>query len=214
MNKALSTIVWFILLGSFGHVNAQEKGDHLEPVGGIYAIYDFQFEYYSKVRKVLFDGLTDSPEIRFQVMPSFTPENVLDIELDRENEKYFIVYHICEKGIWDNEDWEKVKVKKYRTEIDKESVETIKILFDIAISQTKFPAEERGGKGGGSYYFSINKFFGLKSGKVWSPSDETQMRRLVDIGFSLVELAISDKSIVGLDDKLKLEIECLIDDLY
>ena len=202
-----------MLLGSYGLVNAQEKGDHLEPVGGIYDIHDFQFEYYSKVRKVLFEGLTGRPEIRFQVMTSFGTDYVLDIEFDIYTRKYFIVYHICEKRIWDNEDWEKVKVKKYRTEIDKESVETIKILFDIAISQTKFPAEERVGKGGGDYYFSINKFFGLKSGKVWSPSDETQMRRLVDIGFSLVELAISDKSIVGLDDKLKLEIECLIDDL-
>ena len=212
MNKTLSTIVWFILLGSFGHVNAQEKGDHLEPVGGIYAIYDFQFEYYSKVRKVLFDGLTDSPEIRFQVMPSFTPENVLDIEFDRENEKYFIVYHICEKMIWYNEKWEKVKVKKYRTEIDKESVETIKTLFDIAISQTKFPEEETMGLDGANYYFSINKF-GLKSGTVWSPSEGTKMRRLVKIGFSLVELAKSNKSIVRLDDKLKLEIESLIDEL-
>ena len=126
MDKTISTIICFILLGSFGVVNAQEKSDHLEPVDSIYDIYDFQFEYYSKIRKVLFDGLTNSPEIRFQVMPSFTPECVLDIEFDRDKEKYFIVYHICEKMIWYNEKWKEVKVKKYKTEIDKESVEIIK----------------------------------------------------------------------------------------
>ena len=212
MNKTLNSIIWIILLVSLESVNAQEKGNHLEPVGGIYDIYDFQFEYYSKVRKVLFDGLTDSPEIRFQVMPSFTPENVLDIEFDRDNEKYFIVYNICEKMIWYNENWEKVKVKKYRTEIDKKPVETIKSLFDIVISQTKFPEEETMGLDGANYYFSINKF-GLKSGTIWSPSEGTKMRRLVKIGFSLVEIAKSNKPIVGLDDKLKMEIESLINEL-
>lgn len=212
MNKIISTVVFFILVCSFGLANAQEKGDHLEPVGGIWDLYNFQFEYYSKVRKVLFDGLSDSPEIRFQIMPSFTPENVLDIEFDRDTEKYFIVYHICETMIWYNEKWEKVKVEKYRTEIDKESVETIKVLFDIVISQTKFPEEETIGLDGADYYFSINKF-GLKSGTVWSPSEGTKMRRLIQIGFSLIELAKSNKSIAGLDDKLKLEIESLTNEL-
>ena len=66
-------------------ITTAQNDDHLKPVGGIYDIYDFEFEYYSKVRKVLFNGLTDSPEIRFQVIPSFIPESVLDIEFDRKN---------------------------------------------------------------------------------------------------------------------------------
>ena len=83
-----------------GILKAQTYKEHLEPLGTIYDIYNYQFEYYSVVRKVLFNGLTDIPIIRFQVMPSFTPENVLDIEYNREKNKYFIVYHICDKMIW------------------------------------------------------------------------------------------------------------------
>jgi hypothetical protein len=195
-----------------GPIKAQDKGDHLEPVGSIYDIYDFQFEYYSKVRKVLFKGLTDSPEIRFQVMASFTPENVLDIEFDRNNSQYYIVYHICETMIWDNKKWDKVKVQVYKTEIDKESVELIKSLFDIAITQTKFPENETMRLDGAEYYFSINKF-GLKSGTVWSPSDETKMRKLVDIGYELIKLAKSKEDLVKIDKDLRKKIENLIEEL-
>ena len=212
MNKTYRIIIALIFLSFIEPINAQDKGAHLEPVGGIYDIYDFQFEYYSKVRKILFNGLTDSPEIRFLVMPSFTPENVLDIEFDRDNSKYFIVYHICKKMIWYNEKWDKIKVEKYKTEIDKESVELIKSLFYIAIAQTKFPEDETMGLDGANYYFSINKF-GLKSGTVWSPSDGTRMRKLVDIGYGLIKLAKTKEKLVKIDNDLRKKIENLIEEL-
>jgi hypothetical protein len=212
MNNIYRIIIALIFFSFLEPIKAQDKGDHLEPVGSIYDIYDFQFEYYSKVRKVLFNGLTDAPEIRFQVMPSFTPENVLDIEFDRGNSKYYIVYHICEKMIWYNEKWDKIKVEKYKTEIDKESVELIKSLFDIAIAQTKFPEDETIGLDGANYYFSINKF-GLKSGTVWSPSDGTKMRKLVDIGYGLIKLAKSKNELAKIDKDLRQKIENLIEEL-
>jgi len=212
MNNIYRIIITLIFLSFIRPLQAQSKGDHLEPVGSIYDIYDFEFEYYSKVRKVLFNGLTDAPEIRFQVMPSFTPENVLDIEFDRDNSKYYIVYHICKKMIWYNEKWDKVKVEKYKTEIDQESVELIKSLFDIAIAQTKFPEDETMGLDGEDYYFSINKF-GLKSGTVWSPSDGTNMSKLVDIGYGLIKLAKSKEELVKIDNDLRKKIENLIGEL-
>ena len=209
MNIIHRIIITLIFLSFIEPIKAQEKRDHLEPVGGIYDIYDFEFEYYSKVRKVLFNGLTDTPEIRFQVMPSFTPENVLDIEFDRDDTKYYIVYHICDKMIWYNKEWDKVKVEKYKTEIDKVSVELIKSLFDKAIAQTKFSEDETKGFDGANYYFSINKF-GLKSGTVWSPSDGTRMRKLVDIGYGLIKLAKSKEELVTIDNDLRKKIENLI----
>ena len=212
MNKTYRIIIALIFLSFIHPLNAQDNGDHLEPVKGIYDIYDFEFEYYSKVRKVVFNGLTDSPEIRFQVMPSFTPENVLDIEFDRDNSKYFVVYHICEKMIWYNKKWDKIKVKKYKTEIDKESVDLIKSLFDRAIAQTKFPKDKTMGFDGTNYYFSINKL-GLKSGAVWSPSDGTRMRKLVDIGYGLIKLAKTKEELVKMDMDLRKKIENLMEEL-
>ncbi len=115
MSRINRFLIILFLLCNVAENYGQDSEDHLEPVGSIYDIYDFQFAYYSKVRKVLFEGLTNFPEIRFQVMPSFTPENVLDIEYDTENGKYYLVYHICEKMIWYNEKWDEIKVDKYRS---------------------------------------------------------------------------------------------------
>ncbi|MEG1555673.1 MAG: hypothetical protein RR356_02990 [Bacteroidales bacterium] len=199
------------LLCSFGILKAQNDYDHLEPVGGIYDIYNYEFEYYSKVREILFNGLTDKPEIRFQVMASFTPESVLDIQFDRDNNKYYIICHVCEKMIWHayidgNNKWKNIKVNKFKTEIDKESVELIKSLFEIAIIQVKYRKEEIIGLDGTDYYFSVDRY-GLKSGKIWSPSKMTKIGRLVDVGDKLIELAKSKKEKVKLDERLEKEIE-------
>ncbi|NQX81595.1 MAG: hypothetical protein HRT66_06340 [Flavobacteriaceae bacterium] len=210
MNKKDKITLILIILYSFGVTKAQNN--YLEPVSGIYDIYDFQFEYYSKVRKVLFKGLTDSPEIRFQIMPSFTPENVLDIEFDIEKNKYYIVYHICEKMIWYNDELDKIKVYKYKSEINKESVELIKRLFEIAIFQSRFTENDRTGIDGENYYFSIYKY-GMKSGTVWSPSEKTNMRKLVDIGLNMIELVKHKDSIVKIENKLQDKIEALINSL-
>ena len=71
-------------------VNAQEKDDHLTPIRGVFDISDSSFDYYSKIRTLLFKGLSDSPEISLLINPSFTPESVLNIEVDRETNKYYI----------------------------------------------------------------------------------------------------------------------------
>jgi hypothetical protein len=184
-----------------------ERFDHLDPVAGIFDIYDFQFEYYSKVRKILFEKLTDRPEIRFLIMPSFSPENVLDIEYDRKNDRYFIVYHICEKMIWDNKNWEKTKVFEYRKDINKESVDLIKTLFKISIAQTRYNYSGIMGLDGETYYFSYFEM-GLKSGTTWSPSNGTKMDRLVKIGLKLIDLVKNDHPFL-LDDKFKHDISDL-----
>ena len=208
-NKTYRFALLLTLLFNFSILNAQSYGDHLEPVGGIFDVYDFQFEYYSRVRKVLFEGLTDAPEIRFQVMPSFTAEHVLDIEVNRELDQYYLVFHSCEKMIWDNEEWEKVKVKKYRKAIDEKSVDLIRSLFDLAISQVKFPEEEIVGLDGTKYYFSIRKY-GMKSGVIWSPHEESKMSKLIDAGLGLITLAKSEHSSVKIEGALEQKIKNLI----
>lgn len=220
MNKIQRLIVALVLVFDIGVVNAQNKGDHLEPVGGIFDGSDFQFEYYSKVRKILFDGLTDRPEIRFQVIPSFTPENVLDIEFDREKDVYYMVYHIAEQNIWYKKQSENIEIERFRIVIDKESVKLIKSLFSNAIAQVRFtPLVVEAGKiivgtDGVDYYFTVNEHeCRIKSGKVWSPKRGTKMDRLVAIGNKLIELAKSDARVVKFDDALQKEINELINEL-
>ena len=81
MNRLCQFALTFIIFCNIGITKGQNwvdnRGDHLEPVVGIFNIDDILFKYYSKVRKVLFDGLSDRPEIRYQVMPSFTLHGIL-----------------------------------------------------------------------------------------------------------------------------------------
>jgi hypothetical protein len=208
--KLIILIILFLIAFS-GITKAQTNNDHLEPVGGIFDIYDFQFEYYSKVRKVLFKDLSDKPEIRFLTMPSFTSENVLQIDYDREKSNYYCIYHICESMIWNNKNWENVTVKKYSRAIEKQSVELIKSLYDLAISQTKFYKDETIGVDGANYYFSIDKQ-GQKSGTVWSPNDNTRMAELIAISCELIKKTKeqNDHTIIVFDNDFRERIKKLM----
>ena len=137
-NKKYQFILILIIFCNVGFTKAQNKGDHLEPLKSIYDYLDSSIEYHMKVRKILLSGLSDSPEIRFLEIPSFTPENVLDIEYDRKQNKYYIIYHICEESIWYNRSKEQINVNKFKAEIDKASFVLIKKLFDMAIAGVKF----------------------------------------------------------------------------
>jgi hypothetical protein len=220
MNKLYQYAITIILLCNIGITKAQNSDDHLEPVHGFFDSYNFSFEYYSNVRKVLLNGLSDRPDVRYLILPSFSPESVLDIELDRDNYKCFLIYHICEQKICYNKQWETVKVKKYKTEMDIKSAKLLISLFSMAIAQVRFPPPvEKGGMvairhDGENYYFSVKEVgYGMKSGKVWSPEPGTKMNKLVTIGNKLIELAKSDTEIVIFSDELQKEIEELIEEL-
>lgn len=186
---------------------AQHHCDHLTPDTGIMGIYDFQFEYYSKVRTVLFEDLPDSPVIRFLRMPSFTPENVLDIQKNNKGGNHYLIYRVCENMVWENKNWKRIKVKEYRVEIDNKSVGLIQSLFLKAIMQTKYCEENMLGLDGVDYYFYAWDF-GLKSGTIWSPSTPN-MNKLIEIAERLTELAKSNRSVVRFDKELIEEIETL-----
>lgn len=198
-----------ILLGITFPLQAQETNDHLKPASSMFDLYDYQIEYYYKVRKVLFTDLSASPEIRFQVMPSFTPENVLDIEYDAQTSTYYLVYHICDEMIWYHKDWENIKVHKFKVELDKASVDLVKSVFSTAIAQTKYEKSRILGLDGTTYYFSSYDF-GLQTGTTWSPSKTSNMGKLVAIGKQLITLARSQTATVTIDGDLKQQLTDLL----
>jgi hypothetical protein len=209
MNILIRFSFLLVLFCNIGNSIAEESDDHLDPANDIFGLYNFQFDYYSNVRQVLFDGLSDQPEIRFLVLPSFSPENVLCIEQDRNTNKYYLKYHIC-KGemIWRNDTLSEIEVQKFKKEIDKGSVELIKALFNAAISQTKFPENELIGFDGTEYYFTVSNM-GNKTGTVWSPPKGSKTNELVEIGFKLINLAKSDSTTVSFNNELEQNIKDL-----
>ena len=199
---------------------AQSNGAHLVPTCGVFDMWDWRLEYRSKVREILFNGLSDRPIIRFIALPSFNAERV--VEINREQDRLFIVYHVSERRIWRNQNRENIRVKRFRTEIDTESVNLIRSLFGIATSQVRFREtiiDESGrmritaGFDGTSYYFIFDCPSGRRSGTIWSPPRGSKMRRLVDIGNRLIDLAKSEQEKVSFDIEFQKEIQQLIDDL-
>lgn len=112
MTKHLLILILGILF-SIPAVNAQNN--NLEPVEGIFDEFDFRFEYYSLVRKVLMNGMSDYPQVRFLIIPSFSVEEVVSIE--KRDNKYIILHHKMRESIWYAElDKEKIGVEKKMVE--------------------------------------------------------------------------------------------------
>lgn len=191
-------IIIFGLLFCFPNVNGQNE--NLEPVGSVFD--EFSYQYYTMVRKVLMNGMSNYPEVRFLIIPSFSVEEVVAIE--RENDKYFIVHHKMEKSIWyTEENQEEIKVIKKKIEIFKSDAKFYKELFQKAINNRKYPENEIWGNDGTNYYFTANDGR-LKTGTVWSPKSGSKMDRLKKIGYSLISLATTTKN--GQVAKLKKEL--------
>lgn len=186
------------------------QGDHLLPGNSIFGVYDFKFEYYSEVRKVLFNNQNDDTEIRFLVLPSIGSERILMIEHDKKTEKYYLVYRIAHESIWriyyhkkEGKKIPKISVDTWRVEIDKENVELIKSLFIAAVKETKYPKEEFVGVDGTNFYFQVNTgWYGHKEGNIWSPEEGSLMKELVNIGFTLIEIPSKTNSKVLIDSDL------------
>jgi hypothetical protein len=206
MDKYKNLLMFFLAFLTFGNLKAQ---DHLEPVEGVFNLYDFQIEYYPKVRKILFDGLSDNPEIRYLIMPSFSGEKVLDINKEFASGKYFINFHVAEPSVWNSiqSDNKEVKVKKIKKEISAKDIELIKTLFKKAILTVKYPDKETNGFDGTNYYFASSN----KSGTIWSPKSGSKMSKLVEIGNGIAEFSKNEKT--DLDEEFVVKIKMLIEEL-
>lgn len=137
------------------------------------------------------------------------PFEVLDIEYNQSETKYFLIMHTFSHrkpvpAI--NRNTEKIDLCIYKKEISKKSVDLIKELFETAIKGAKFVPNEMVGLDGMSHYFFINENGVLKGGKIWSPNKRSKMRQLVNIGEQLIKLSKSNAEIVKFDIKLTKKI--------
>ncbi|MEO8516651.1 MAG: hypothetical protein ABI426_07905 [Flavobacterium sp.] len=189
--KRLSLItIIFLVIFPPQKINAQKN--HLEPFADLFSIYNYQFEYYSIVREKLYKDLSDCPEIRFLTMPSFSPENVLQIDVDKSNQKYYLKFNIAETSLWYSEEKDKVKIKSFKKEIKTELAILVRELFKKAILNAHYKTEHESGLDGINYYFMVWDF-GIKGGTIWSPDENTDMGELVEIGNMLIEFCKSEQ---------------------
>lgn len=185
--------------------------DHLEPNSNIFEDYDFQFEYYSQVRDILFEGLTDFPICQLIILPSFSKELVWQIEHNREKNKYYSVTSTTNHSIWYNQYEDKPKKLKQeisKNEIGKESAELIRKLYLAAMKTVKY-SDARQGLDGTNYYFSVSHKKTM-SGTIWSPSEGSMMKKLVNVSHKLISETQKKNN---LSEVLREEINNLIAEL-
>lgn len=193
-----------IIISVPGQAKAQD--DNLKPVNGIFSEPKFEFDYYSLVRKILFQGFSNNSEARFVIIPSFSPESALDIEKGNDNSKYYLIYHKANPNIWYNHGKLNINVDSIKTEIDFNSFWLIRSLFLAAINKVKYESDSLRSLGfdGTNYFFSVNDM-GQKEGVIWSPPDGSKMNRLVEIGTHLIQL-MSEEAVISFDAKFSKEI--------
>jgi len=172
--------------------------NHLEPAKNYFDLYDYQYEYYGKVKSLLLNGLDDRPKIRLLVFPSFSKEYIFQIENDENSTEYYniIVKEPTEGSIWGitegNPDFN-INVTTYTSKLKKEDYTLLYQLIYPAIIKTKFRTDNSSGLDGTTYLLSIWDS-GIKSSKTWSPRNPN-LKELIFILETVADKARKNKEI-------------------
>lgn len=209
MRIYLATIFMLIALVNPINTAAQcGKCEHLEPVNGIFNDWDFSIEYDLTIREYLLSELPERYELRYIVKPSFDHEYVFQISREEKKEDLTAVLLMGENSIWydvvsrkpyeqdvnlkdekkgfDKENPPPIskkdfKIRRYESIISENDFEKIKELMDIIILQTEYyPSSDFIVTDGTTYFFTV-WLDGFKSGKTWSPTEGSNMKKLVSI---------------------------------
>lgn len=208
--KLKCLIIIGIFLSHISKVNSQI--DHLQPIQGIFGSYDYQVEYYSTVRKYLYEGLEERPSFRLIVLPSFTEEYLITTK--EKDGKIILLMRKAKKNIWyasQKDKSKKIKIKNFEIEIDSITKDIFFSVFNYALDETKYEESDIVMNDGINYIFQTAEYGqDKKIGHVWSPKDKTKMGQLVNIVENLA-LYLQEKKIKHLN-KAKRDAIKLIDE--
>ena len=131
---------------------------------------------------------------------------------------YFLEYVGAEQSILAEKQIRDVRLKKSRVPFDRETAESVGIVWRKLLREVRYPEKPRWGADGTIYHFSRGVFssneerhelsWGLEKGQVWSPKNGTMPAELVAIGKQMKEYALSapdvrEKSLVQLRENVE-----------
>lgn len=161
-----------------------EIQDHLEPEIGDLVTYKFSLDYHSRIRSILLETLSERLTIRMVVLPSFSPEYV--ISLDIIGDDYLVTKIELDSNLWYSTHPEQVK-KSITTKIIKpELADSLLSLYILALSRTKYPDEPMIIADGTRYHFAAGTPSGLRTATKHSPRTGTRIAQLVYITEKLI----------------------------
>lgn len=174
MRKIVSTLLIF-----FVSLQLSAQTDYLEPVKDLNTYTGELGEYYRNVFSLLYTNFQKKPVVRFAVLPSFSPEYAMSVEMKAG--KYYLMSNTLSQSYWQAGKG-KVKVVSQSVPISKSFYLSLTELFRLATGQIQDLDGYGGGFDGSTYYFSATGTNGkAMMGQKWSPSSGTLMERLVQI---------------------------------
>jgi len=156
-----------------------ELQDHLEPERGDLVTYKFLLDYHSRIRSILLDTLSERPIIRMVVLPSFSSEYVISI--DMIDNDYLITKIELDSNIWYSKHPEQIK-KSITTKIIKpELADSLSSLYVLALSKTRYPDKPILISDGTRYHFAARGPYGIQTATKHSPRTGTRIAELVHL---------------------------------
>jgi hypothetical protein len=161
-----------------------DKPEHLNPTDSALASYDFEFEYKSALRKVLFKDGTDKPYFRAVSIPSFFSEWVLTVDEPTAGGAKVEVVEATKPVYKADRNYRTPPIKKNLSSIDADLARMLRAALERMLLEVRPCAHLDGleGNDGNTYEFSAFVLTrGVLSGETWSPNEETRAARLVSI---------------------------------
>ncbi len=223
MNNFYLFLLFYIL--PFTYLTAQDNGKwpetqniegrHLEPVSSYFDLYNFEIIYYQKIRELL--TRVDSNfvlKLRFLIIPSFTPEYVIQLEYNRTTRNYRLLMRQPEKSIWysryDSIDYQKINIKEQSAIIDSVSANKLIMLYKTAIMDARFKEKKYMILDGTSIYFTVVSFSSTMTAKTTSPPVNTPVGELIKLSETLGNMLGKGKTHIHFSKDFNRRIDALI----
>ena len=193
----------------------QAQDDHLNPEQGYFSSYKYQDDYYSRIRHIMYDSVSNQPAVRVVVVPSFVPEYMITIDREKTGTEFVLTYRTVSRSIWSEQykakNYATIKVKERKQNLPQPLASLLISLAETAVNQTRYPEKRSLGSDGVNYHISTNNA-GLRGGYTWSPRQSSLMSELVVIIDQLPKVALSPQSATSLE-KLSTDAQRLLQKL-
>jgi hypothetical protein len=121
--------------------------DHLVPEAGILNAADYRWNYSKKLRTVMLRDATPYFTARLVCIPSFDPEWMVTVVRECDEGQYapdhphtyFVEYAGAEKSLWYAKKFRKVKVKRVRANLDRETAEAVAEVWRRMLRDVRYP---------------------------------------------------------------------------
>jgi hypothetical protein len=129
-------------------------GQNLNPNMSILDMPEYQYNYYSKIRKKLLKNNYENTVFQLVVLPSFQPEYILRIV--KSDNKYYGIITKADENIWYSKNFEILDSNTYISLMKSEDIELLSKSIEQILSKTQYSETTNYATDGIRYILSNN----------------------------------------------------------